>query len=104
MDREIDRLENWAKERVPEAEDGVFTGPYIAHYVDHLMRDMGLPTRRTGNFLHEYLGTFLPSRYGTLGQEIKAAREGTRKRRPYLGSLHVLAAIIAIVVIALAAG
>ena len=104
MDRDIDRLENWAKERVPEAKDGVFTGPYIAHYVDHLMRDMGLPTRRTGNFLHEYLGTFLPSRYGTLGQEIKAAREGTRKRRPYLGSLHVLAAIIAIVVIALAAG
>ena len=101
MDRDIDRLENWAKERVPEAKDGVFTGPYIAHYVDHLMRDMGLPTRRTGNFLHEYLGTFLPSRYGTLGQEIKAAREGTRKRRPYLGSLYLLVAIIAIGIIVL---
>ena len=104
MDREIDRLENWAKERVPEAGDGVFTGPYIGHYVDDLMRDMGIPTRRTNNFLHEYLGTFLPSRYGTLGQELKAAREGSFKRRTYLGSLHVLAAIIAIVIIALAAG
>ena len=101
MDRDIDRLENWAKERVPESEDGVFTGPYIAHYVDDLMRDMGLPTRRTGNFLHEYLGTFLPSRYGTIGQELKAARDGTLKRRPYLNSLHVLAAIIAIGIIAL---
>ena len=101
MDREIDRLENWAKERVPESEDGVFTGPYIAHYVDDLMRDMGLPTRRTGNFLHEYLGTFLPSRYGTIGQELKAARDGTLKRRPYLNSLHVLAVIIALGIIAL---
>ena len=104
MEREIGRLENWAKERVPESADGVFTGPYIAHYVDDLMRDMGLPTRRTGNFLREYLGTFLPSRYGTLGQELKAAREGTLKRRFYLGSLHVLAAIVAIGIIALVTG
>ena len=104
MDREIDRLENWAKERVPEAEDGVFTGPYIGHYVDDLMRDMGMPTRRTSNFLHEYLGTFLPSRYGALGQELKAAKEGSFKRRPYLGSLHVLAAIIVIVIFVLVTG
>jgi len=104
MEKEIGRLENWAKERVPESADGVFTGPYIAHYVDDLMRDMGLPTRRTGNFLREYLGTFLPSRYGTLGQELKAAREGTLKRRFYLGSLHVLAAIVAIGIIALVTG
>ena len=101
MDREIDRLENWAKERLPESEDGVFTGPYIAHYVDELMRDMGMPTKRTGNFLREYLGTFLPSRYGTLGQELKANREGTRKRRFYINSLHALIAIVAIGIIAL---
>lgn len=104
MDREIDRLESWAKERVPELEDGVFTGPYIAHYVDDLVRDMGLPTKRTGNFLKEYFGSFLPSRYGTLGQELKAAGEGTLKRRFYLSSLHVLVAIIAIGIIALVAG
>ena len=103
MEREIGRLEDWARERVPDAEDGVFTGPYISHYVDQLMRDMGMPTPRTSNFLKEFLGTFLPSRYGTIGQDIKAARAGTLKRRPYLSGLHVLAAITAIVIIALLA-
>ena len=96
MDQTIERLENWARERVPELEDGVFTGPYIGHYVDELMRDMGMPTMRTSNFLKEYLGSFLPSRYGTLGEELKAAREGRLKKRFYLGSLHVLAAIVVI--------
>ena len=96
MDQAIERLEKWARERVPELEDGVFTGPYIGHYVDELMRDMNMPTMRTSNFLKEYLGSFLPSRYATLGQELKAAREGRLKRRFYLGSLHVLAAIVVI--------
>ena len=96
MDQAIELLENWARERVPEQEDGVFTGPYIGHYVDELMRDMGMPTMRTSNFLKEYLGSFLPSRYATLGEELKAAREGRLKRRFYLGSLHVLAAIVVI--------
>ena len=103
MDRDIKRLENWAKERVPELEDGVFTGPYIAHYVDELMRDMGLPTKRTSNFLQEYFGTFLPARYATLGQELKAARTGRLKRRFYLSSLHVLAGVIIIGMLAMTA-
>ena len=96
MDQSIDRLENWARERVPELEDGVFTGPYIGHYVDELMRDMNMPTKRTSNFLHEYFGSFLPSRYATLGQELKAASKGRLKRRFYLSSLHVLAGVIII--------
>ncbi len=99
MDQAIELLENWARERVPEQEDGVFTGPYIGHYVDELMRDMGMPTMRTSNFLKEYLGSFLPSRYATLGEELKAAREGRLKRRFYLGSLHVLAAVLILLMI-----
>jgi hypothetical protein len=51
--------------------------------------------------LHEFLDTFLSNWYGTLGQELKAASEGMRIRRPYLGSLHVSAASIAIGIIAL---
>lgn len=73
MDGEIERLENWAKRRVPESGDGIFTGPYIAHYVDDLMRDMGMPTKRTDNALTEIMGTFLPSRYASLGDELQAA-------------------------------
>ena len=99
MDREIERLENWARERVPEQEDGVVTGPYIGHYVDELIRDMGMPTMRTSNFLKEYFGTFFPSRYRTLGVELKAAREGRLKRRFYLGSLHVLAGFLILLMI-----
>ena len=99
MDQAIELLENWARERVPEQKDGVFTGPYIGHYVDELMRDMGMPTMRTSNFLKEYLGSFLPSRYATLGEELKAAREGRLKRRFYLGSLHVLAGVLILLMI-----
>ncbi len=65
------------------------------------MRDMGLPTQRASNFLSEYLGTFLPSRYGALGEELKATREGTLKRRPYLSSLYLLVVVIVIGIIAL---
>ena len=104
MEQAIDKLENWARERVPELEDGVFTGPYISHYVDELMRDMGLPARRTSNFLKEYFGTFFPSRYESLGEELKAAREGTLKRRFYLGSLQLLAAAVVAGIIIMAAG
>ena len=103
MDDEIELLENWAKERAPESEDGVFTGPYIAHYVDELMDDMGIPTKRTNNFIREYLGTFLPTRYGSLGQELREAHDDESKNRRgfYFSSIHALVgiAIIATVLI-----
>ena len=67
-------------------------------------RVLGMPTQRTSNFLSEYLGTFLPGRYGTLGEELKAAREGALKRRPYLSCLYLLVAIIAIGIILLITG
>lgn len=104
MDEAIERLENWARERVPEQEDGVFTGPYIGHYVDELMRDMNMPTRRTSNFLKEYLGSFLPSRYATLGEELKAAKEGRLKPRFYFSSLYVLVGILVVGVLSMMMG
>ena len=96
MDAEIECLDKWARERLPDSDDGIFTGPYQAHYVDDLMRDMGMPTNRTNNFLTEYMGTFLPSRYGSLGQDLRDAtqKRGTRRSDFYFSSRHGIAAII----------
>jgi dimethylaniline monooxygenase (N-oxide forming) len=98
MDSEIELLENWAKQRVPESEDGVFTGPYIAHYVDELLGDMGIPTKRTSNFMSEYMGTFLPTRYGSLGQELREAHESNNRVRGgfYFSSIYTLLGIAVI--------
>jgi len=74
MEREIAHVQQWAAELFHPARRGYFLGPYIAHYVDDLMRDMGLPTHRTGNPITEYLGRFLPGRYQDVGAERRQAR------------------------------
>jgi dimethylaniline monooxygenase (N-oxide forming) len=76
MEAEIERVHQWLGEVFPERKEGYFIGPYLAHYVDELMRDMGLRTFRTGSLLTEYLGRFLPSRYRNLGEERRRARGG----------------------------
>ena len=96
MDREIERLEDWAKERLPDSSDGIFTGPYQSHYINDLMCDMNMQIDRTSNFLTEYLGSYLSKRYATLGQELQEARENKSMSRSrfYFSSLHALAAIL----------
>ncbi len=96
MDKEIEILEDWARERLPESPDGVFTGPYQCHYINDLMGDMNLSINRTSNFFSEYLATFEPKRYQNLAQEIDEAKRGSgaAKRGFYLSGLHALAAIV----------
>jgi dimethylaniline monooxygenase (N-oxide forming) len=74
MEREIDRVHGWAREVFPDRHEGFFIGPYIAHYADDLMRDMGLRTRRTRNVLVEYAGPFWAERYRDLTNERRRAR------------------------------
>jgi dimethylaniline monooxygenase (N-oxide forming) len=74
MEREIERVGRWLSARFPGRPEGTFIGPYVAHYVDELMDDMGLRTRRKGNPFREYLGPFWPDRYRTLGDERRWAR------------------------------
>jgi cation diffusion facilitator CzcD-associated flavoprotein CzcO len=74
MEQEIDRVQYWAQQTFPAASEGYFIGPYVAHHVDELLRDMGLPTQRTRNVLTEYLGRLLPRRYGRVHQQRTAAR------------------------------
>jgi dimethylaniline monooxygenase (N-oxide forming) len=98
MDNEIVRLEDWARSRSPDSNDGIFTGPYHSHYVNDLMGDMNMQIDRTSNFITEYLGTFLPQRYASLGQELKDARDNNSapQLRFYLSSLHAIAGVAAL--------
>lgn len=63
MEQEIDRVLQWAAEVFPARSQGYFIGPYVAHYLDDLLRDMGLPCRRTRNFWTEYFAPYWPDRY-----------------------------------------
>jgi dimethylaniline monooxygenase (N-oxide forming) len=74
MEREIARVHAWADEVFPGRSQGYFVGPFVAHYIDELMRDMRLETRRTPHLLLEYFGTFRPSRYRDVGRERRQAR------------------------------
>ena len=72
MHEEISTVRRWAAETFPVAREGYFIGPFIAHHVDDLMRDMGLSTRRTSNVFAEYFARFLPRRYRDVTEERRA--------------------------------
>jgi dimethylaniline monooxygenase (N-oxide forming) len=74
MEREISRVHAWAAEVFPARPEGYFVGPFLAHYIDELMRDMRLETCRTRRLLSEYFAPFWPSRYRDVGQERRRAR------------------------------
>ena len=61
MDQEIDHVHDWAAETMPSRRAGYFVGAHVSQYVDELIGDMGLPTKRTSNFLKEYLLPFSPA-------------------------------------------
>ena len=79
MQEEVERFRRWSTERFPGRPEGTFIGPYVAHYLDELMDDMGLQTRRRGNPFSEYLGPFWPDRYRTVGDERRWARSVHRE-------------------------
>jgi dimethylaniline monooxygenase (N-oxide forming) len=95
MDTEIEKIEEWARGRIPDSKDGIFTGPYHAHYINDLMGDLDMQINRTSNFLTEYLGTFLPKRFATVGKDLQEARENNSQptRHFYFSSLHALAGL-----------
>jgi cation diffusion facilitator CzcD-associated flavoprotein CzcO len=76
MEREISRVLDWANEVLPARNQGYFIGPYVAHYLDDLLRDMGLPRRRAGNLLSEYFAPFWPDRFQDLGEQRRRGRRG----------------------------
>lgn len=74
MERDIDRVLAWSARAFPGQPEGHFIGGYIAHYVDWLLRDMGLPVRRAKGLLREWLGRFAAERYRDVATERRDAR------------------------------
>jgi len=73
MQDELRCVQAWLRQVLPARDQGYFVGPYLAHHIDDLMADMGLPTRRTSNIVTEYLRPLWPARYRGLAQERRLA-------------------------------
>lgn len=65
MKQEIARVRKWTAKIFPKRAEGYFIGGYVAHYLDELMRDMGLHPWQTTSFLSEYLAPLWAERYQT---------------------------------------
>jgi cation diffusion facilitator CzcD-associated flavoprotein CzcO len=74
MEREIVRVLEWANDVFPARSDGYFVGPYVAHYLDDLLRDMRLPRKRAGNLFLEYFAPLWPHRYRNLAEQRQRRR------------------------------
>jgi cation diffusion facilitator CzcD-associated flavoprotein CzcO len=81
MQAEIQRVHAWLAEVLPVRPHGYFVGPCVTHYIDDLLRDMGVPTRRTRNVFTEYLGAFSPTRY----RDVAAQRAKSRAAQAVSG-------------------
>ena len=100
MNEEIDRAHLWADENLPYRGTEGFVGPHLSHYVDDLIRDMGLETKRKSNFIKEYLTTYLASRFANLNEERRRAREQIKKPTHfYFSALHALLILGAVILL-----
>jgi dimethylaniline monooxygenase (N-oxide forming) len=105
MDREIVRFRQWAAEVMPGRAGGFFVGPHLAHYLDELMADMGLPTVRTRLFLTEQFEPLWATRYRGLREERQRARSGIAGgRRFYISGRGAVAALLAAALVGRAVG
>jgi cation diffusion facilitator CzcD-associated flavoprotein CzcO len=94
MQKEVDRVSAWMKDYTYRS-SGYFLGPVNVHYFDDLIGDMGLPTKRTNNFLTEYMGTSWPERYRGLAEERRILREqGSVPGKFYFSGLHGVIALL----------
>jgi dimethylaniline monooxygenase (N-oxide forming) len=104
MQAEVDRIEAWLREALPARAQGYYVGPLLVHHIDDLVSDMGLPTRRTSNFVTEYLGPVLPARYRDLADERRLVRSDGFQARYFYLSAGRAAAGLAVLTLAHAAG
>jgi cation diffusion facilitator CzcD-associated flavoprotein CzcO len=100
MEDDIDRVKAWLREVIPGRPEGYYVGPFLYHHIDDLLTDMGLPTRRTSNFVSEYLSPLWPWGYAGIAEERRRARNGSpAPPRRYLGAGHAAAAVTALQVL-----
>ncbi|WP_196054604.1 flavin-containing monooxygenase [Nocardia aurantiaca] len=95
MHSEIARVGAWLGEVMPARSEGYYLGPYLIHHIDELMSDMGLPVRRTDNFVSEYFDTLSPGRYADLTEERLQVRARASRRRRYVSAGRSLSGVAA---------
>jgi hypothetical protein len=78
MEAEIDGVRAWLREAIPGRPEGYYVGPHVAHHIDELMTDMGLPTRRERSAVTEFILPLFPRRYAGVGEERRRARSASR--------------------------
>ena len=97
MDAAIARVHAWAERTMPSRRAGYFVGVHVAYYIDDLLRDLGLTTRRRPDFIRENFAPLLPARFATLGEERRLVRAGLPRAEPYyLKAWHAGAALVAL--------
>jgi hypothetical protein len=80
MEAEVQRVGAWLADVFPARPQGYYLGPYLAHHIDDLVADMGLPTRRTSNVVAEYLGAFSPARYREVAEQRRLVQSSLASR------------------------
>jgi len=75
MEQEIDKVRSWTQQVFPRRNSGYFIGAYVCSFIDELLSDMGLETRRTENFFDEYWGAVWGNRYRGIDEERKKLRK-----------------------------
>ncbi len=99
MEKEIDRVLEWIQEYTYRSA-GYFLGPVNIHYIDDLMRDMGLQVERANNFLAEYMGTSWPDKYAGLSEEREQLRQqGRAPRKFYFSAIHGVLLLLVILLL-----
>jgi cation diffusion facilitator CzcD-associated flavoprotein CzcO len=74
MNSEIDYIHKWANNNLANRGSEGFIGPFISCYVDDLLDEMGLSTKREKGFIREYFTLFSPSRIAGLANERRSHR------------------------------
>ncbi len=71
MNAEIARVRQWSKKVFSHRNDGYFIGAYVSSYLDELLTDMGLQTRRAESFFKEHFYPAWAMRYRKVEDERK---------------------------------
>lgn len=76
IEREISEVANWRRKIRPVSSEfsGLCVAPFNFQHLDELMKDMGLGTRASRNFLYEFFKPINPKDYQVLLSKLKISR------------------------------
>lgn len=72
MDEAIAKVRHWAATMLPRESGGHAVAVYLLDYLDELLRDMGVPVRRAGNWFTEHFTRIHAKHFRGLQKELSA--------------------------------